>query len=68
MLDVSLRRVNFGFWSHLGRTAKYNSVLPRKGLFKFCARRNVKKYILFFQFALFTRFTYSKFKMASFRG
>ena len=33
MLDVSLRRVNFGFWSHLGCTAKYNSVLPRKGLF-----------------------------------
>ena len=33
MLVVSLRRVNFGFWSHLGFPGQNAIIFSRKGLF-----------------------------------
>ena len=34
MLVVSLRGVNFGFWSHLGCSGQYAVIFSRKSLFK----------------------------------
>ena len=57
MLVVSLRGVNFGFWSHVGCSGQNASAFSCKGLFWGCRRRNVKYIcIYFFQFVLFTRF------------
>ena len=33
MLIVSLRGVNFGFWSHLGRSGQNTIISNHKGLF-----------------------------------
>ena len=46
MLVVSLRGVNFGFWSHLGSSGKNAIIFNREGLVKGCTRRNIK-YIYF---------------------
>ena len=42
MLMVSLRGVNFGFWSDLGCSGQDAIIFSHKGLFKGCTRRNVK--------------------------
>ena len=56
MLVVSLRGVNFGFWSHLGCSGQNAIICSREGLLKGCARRNIKVYIyyVYFKFFLFT--------------
>ena len=54
MLVVSLRGVNFGFWSHLGCSGQNTIIFSRKGLFWGYTRRNIKK-IFFFSI----RFIYS---------
>ena len=48
---VSLRRVNFRFWSHLGCSGQNTIIFSSKGL-------HSKKYeqIIYFQSVLFTRF------------
>ena len=51
MLVVSLRGVNFGFWSLLGCSEQNVIVFSRKGLFYDCTRRYI-----FCQFVLFTQF------------
>ena len=52
MLVVSLRGVNFGFWSHLVCSGQ-NVIIPnRKGLFQGWTRRNIKKLYLFNSFYL----------------
>ena len=51
MLLVSLRGVNFGFWSLLGCSGQNFIVFSRKGLFYDCTRRYI-----FCQFVLFTQF------------
>ena len=55
MLVFSLWGVNFGFQSHLGCSGHNAIIFCRKGLFQGCTRRNIKK-LIYFQFALFTRF------------
>ena len=52
MLVVSLRGVNFGFWSHLGCSVQNAIIFSRKGLFKGCTRRNIKKLCIFNSFYL----------------
>ena len=52
MLVVSLRGVNFGFWSHLGCSGQNVIIFNRKGLFQGCTRRNIKKLYLFNSFYL----------------
>ena len=42
MLVVSLRGVNFGFWSRLGCSGKNPIIFSRQGLIKGCTRRNNK--------------------------
>ena len=39
MLVVSLRGVNFRFWSHLGSSGQNTITFGRKGLFQGCTRR-----------------------------
>ena len=58
MLIVSLRGVNFGFWSHLGCSGQDTIIFSREGLVEGCTRKNLKIYILYvyFQFVLFTPF------------
>ena len=51
MLVVSLRGVNFRFWSRLGCSGQNAIIFSRKGLFKGCTRRNIIKL-----FVSFTRF------------
>ena len=60
MLDVSLRGVNFGFWSFLGCSGQNVIVFSRKGLIYDCTRRYI-----FCQFVLFTQFMSSKFSITS---
>ena len=48
MLVVSLRGVNFGFWSHLGCSGQNAIIFSRKGLFKGCSRRKIKNYTFAF--------------------
>ena len=55
MFVVSLRCVNFRFWSRLGCSGKNVIIFSRKGLFKVALKEILKKYI-FFQFVLFTLF------------
>ena len=43
MLVVSLRGVNFRFWSRLGCSGQNVIIFSRKGLFKGCTRRNIIK-------------------------
>ena len=47
MLVVSLRGVNFGFWSHLVCSGQNAIIFSREGLVKGCTRKNIKTYILF---------------------
>ena len=42
MLVVSLRGVNFGFWSRLGCSGQNVIIFGRQGLLKGCTRRNNK--------------------------
>ena len=56
MLDVFLRGVNFGFWSHLGSSGQNAIIFSREGLVKGCTRRNTRIYICLC------------FKMVSFKG
>ena len=42
MLVVSLRGVNFGFWSRLGCSEQNVIIFSRQGLVKGCTRRNNK--------------------------
>ena len=49
MLVVSLRGVNFGFWSRLGCSGQNTIIFSRKGLFQGCTRGNIKK-LYFFDF------------------
>ena len=45
MLILSLRGVNFGFWSHLGFSGQNAIIFSRKGLISGCTRRNIKRSI-----------------------
>ena len=48
MLVVSLRGVNFGFWTHVGCSGKNPIILllfSREGLVSGCTRKNIKMYI-----------------------
>ena len=47
---VSLRGVNFGFWSHLGCTGQNAIICSREGLLKGCVQRNMKVFIYTFIF------------------
>ena len=42
---VSLRGVNFGFWSHLGCCGQNAIIFSREGLVYGCTRKNIKIYI-----------------------
>ena len=53
MLVVSLRGVNFRFWSHLGCSGQNTIIFSRKGLFRVALKKILK--IIYFQFVLFTR-------------
>ena len=46
MLVVSLRGVNFGFWSHLGCSGQNAIIFSREGLVQGCTRKSIKVYIL----------------------
>ena len=52
MLVVSLRGVNCRFWSCLGCSGQNTIIFSRKGLFKGCTRRNIKKLYIFNLFYL----------------
>ena len=52
MFFLSTRGVNFGFWSHLGCSGQNAIIFSRKGLFKGCTRRNIKKLCIFNSFYL----------------
>ena len=45
-LVVSLRGVNFGFWSHLGCSGQDAIISSREGLVYGCRRKNIKIYRL----------------------
>ena len=45
MLVVSLRGVNFEFWSHLGCSGQNAIIYGREGLIYGCARTNLKVYL-----------------------
>ena len=46
MLVVSLRGVNFGFWSHLGCSGQNAIIFSREGLVRVAREKNTKIYIL----------------------
>ena len=52
MLVVSLKGVNFGFWSRLGCSGQNTIIFSRKSLFQGCTRRNIKKLYIFNSFYL----------------
>ena len=52
MLVVSLRGVNFRFWSRLGCSGQNTIIFSRKGLFQGCTRRIIKKMYIFNSFYL----------------
>ena len=52
MLVVSLRGVNFRFWSRLVCSEQNTIIFSRKGLFQGCTRRNIKKLYIFNSFYL----------------
>ena len=56
MLVISLRSVNFGFWSLLGSSGQNTIIFSCEGLVWGCTRRNIKISICLC------------FKMVSFRG
>ena len=56
MLVVSLRCVNFRFWSRLGCSGKNAIIFSRKGLFYGCTRRNIKIHIYIYIYSI--RFIY----------
>ena len=78
MLVISLRGINFGFWSHLGCSGQNAIIFSRKGLVWGCTRKkNIKIYI--FDMYIFNGFyllhSYNPsfliclcFNMVSFRG
>ena len=45
MLVMSLRGVNFGFWSHLGCSEQNAIIFSREGLIDGCTRGTIKIYI-----------------------
>ena len=45
MLVVSLRGVNFRFWSHLGCSRQNAIIFSWEGLVQGCTRKNLKIYI-----------------------
>ena len=45
MLVVSLRGVNFEFWSHLGCSGQNAIIFSREGLVKGCRQKNIEIYI-----------------------
>ena len=45
MLVVSLRGVNFGFWSHLGCSRQNPIIFSSQGLVKSCTREKINIYI-----------------------
>ena len=47
MLVVSLRVVNFGFWSHLGCSGLNAIIFSHKRLIQDCTLRNIKKLFIF---------------------
>ena len=54
MFVISLRGVNFRFWSHLSFSKQNTITFSCKGLFWGCTRRN--KEVMYFKFILITRF------------
>ena len=54
MLVVSLRGVNFGFWSRLGCSGQNVIIFSRQGLVKGCTRRNNKteKILIFYIYSI----------------
>ena len=42
ILIVSIRGVNFGFWSYLGCSGQNPIIFSREGLVKDCTRKNTK--------------------------
>ena len=52
MLVVSLRGVNFRFWSRLGWSGQNSILFSRKGFFKSCTSRNFKKLYMLTSFYL----------------
>ena len=46
ILVVSLRGVNFRFWSRLGCSGQNSIIFSRKGLFYGCTRSSIKKRVL----------------------
>ena len=52
MLVVSLRGVNFGFWSHLGCSGQNAIIFSHQGLVYGSTRRNIKIYIFNFLYLL----------------
>ena len=46
MLVVSLRGVNFGFWSHLGCSGQNATIFSCEGLVSGCTRNNINIFIL----------------------
>ena len=44
MLVVSLKGVNFRFWSHLECSGQNATIFSREGLVKGCMRKNIKIY------------------------
>ena len=46
MLVISLRGVNFGFWSHLGCSGQNAIIFSHEGLSYGCTRKNINIYIL----------------------
>ena len=57
MLVVSLRGVNFGFWSHLGCSGQNAIIFSREGLVQRCTRKKYKNIYLICIFLI--RFIYS---------
>ena len=52
ILVVSLRDVNFGFWSHLGCSGQNAIIFSYQGLFKGCTRKIIKINIFLIRFIL----------------
>ena len=77
MLVVSLRGVNFGFWSHLGCSGQNPIIFSREGLVQGCTRKKLKNiYLTMYIFnAFYLLQSYNPtfliclcFNMVSFRG
>ena len=66
-LVVSLRGVNFGFWSHLGCSGQNAIIFSREGLVKGCKRKNIKIYNIYCLCFNMVSFSGQK-RSVSFRG